>query len=137
MSRSEVLGVQDLRYGLSDGKVGFRLFDLLADAGYLDHDSLVQAAEQMHLPMVPVLYRGPYDPELLRLLSSGPSTLAGHMREGVVVRPLHERKEPELGCVILKGISPAYLLRNGGTEQQWRGNPISASPIAPGIGSSE
>ena len=112
----EVLGVQDLRYGFSGGQVGFRLFDVLPPAGYLDHDALVQVAERLGLPMVPVLYRGPYDPELLGRLSSGPSTLAGHMREGVVVRPLSERSEPELGRVILKSISPDYLLRTGGTE---------------------
>jgi len=41
---------------------------------------------------------------------------AGHMREGVVVRPLHERNDPDVGRVILKSISPDYLLRNGGTE---------------------
>lgn len=112
----EVLGVQDLRYGFSDGKVGFRLFDLLTPAGYLDHDRLVATAERLQLPLVPVLYRGPYDAALVRRLSSGPSTLAGHMREGVVVRPLRDRSEPELGRVILKSISPEYLLRAGGTE---------------------
>ncbi len=32
-----------------------------------------------------------------------------HMREGVVVKPLHERTDPKLGRVVLKYVSDLYL----------------------------
>jgi len=38
------------------------------------------------------------------------------MREGVVVKPLFERYDDEIGRVALKSVSEEYLLRNKGTE---------------------
>jgi len=61
------------------------------------------------MEMVPLLYRGPFDEEKAIELALGDSLLADHMREGVVVKPVVERQDPELGRVLLKIVSPRYL----------------------------
>ena len=62
---------------------------------------------------------GLYNKDTVLDMSKGNSSLATHMREGVVVKPMVERKDVELGLyvktfrkyVILKSVSDAYLLR--------------------------
>jgi hypothetical protein len=44
------------------------------------------------------------------------STIAGCIREGVVVKPVVERWNYETHRTILKLVSEAYLLRKGGSE---------------------
>jgi len=119
----EVLGVQDLRYGYTNGAVGYRAFDLYAERanggdapGYLDVDRFALFCREHDVPRVPVLYRGPWDREAARAVLAGPSTLAGHIREGVVIKPVVERYDREVGRVALKWVSPDYLTRKGGTE---------------------
>lgn len=69
---------------------GFRVFDVWRHGGFLDWDDLVRTAGALDLPTVPVLYRGPPDPELLRRLVTEPSCVApeksGQPREGIVIR---------------------------------------------------
>lgn len=113
----ETTGVQDLRYGLMPGELGFHAFDLRIDGQFVDYDDFVQLVEkQMGLPTLPVLYRGPYSREKLEEVAVGREQITGtesHIREGVVVRPVKERTDPDLGRVIVKVISPDYLLRKG------------------------
>ena len=73
----------------------------------------------MGLSRVPVVYRGPLSAEVLMEHTSGRESVSGqgtHIREGVVVRPCVERRDPRLGRVQLKSINPKYLTRKGGTE---------------------
>lgn len=112
----EVLGVQDLKYGLTKGQIEFRAFDIRVDRDFLDAGVLVETCAEFELPMPAVLFRGPYDREAVEAAASGPEQLTGterHLREGLVLRPLHERVDPALGRVIVKVISPDYLLRKG------------------------
>lgn len=104
-------GVQDLKYDSPSGR-RFRVFDILdIEAGkYYPHDQLVDFCALVELPMVPVLYRGPWRPELVEL-AEGPSTLANHLREGFVVKPVNERFDVRVGRVALKLVSESYLLR--------------------------
>ena len=90
----EVFGqVQNLKYGANGRQYFFRAFDIwnTAKSCWLDFDEamglIVDAGK-----WVPVLYRGPFDAELLLSLSEGPTTIPGanHIREGVVVRPVKE-----------------------------------------------
>lgn len=122
-------GVQDLGYGIAKGHAHFRAFDLcvslprdtdvLADAyTFLSVDTFAEAMAEMGIPTVPEVYRGPFSWETLDAHTSGRSTLAEHLREGVVIKPIVPRNDPELGRVILKSISPDYLVRKGGTEYQ-------------------
>lgn len=67
------------------------------------------------LDCVPVLYRGPFDAATLALHMDGKTIIGGaaHIREGVVVTPLIERRDDQIGRVILKSVSGDYLLRKG------------------------
>lgn len=118
----EVYGqVQDLKYGVSADKAGTRarlvVFDILeiASRRWLDYDEQAAMAAAMGLPTVPVLYRGPWSPELtghaegVTVLGNG-----AHVREGFVLRPVKERAHPRLGRVLLKMHGQGYLLRKGG-----------------------
>lgn len=119
----EICGVQDLKYGGDRGRTLFRAFDIYRgypkQGRYLDDAELDEALRAMRIERVPVLYRGPFSEALLSEHTTGRETLTGkstHIREGLVVRPLVEREEPELGRVQLKSVSSKYLLRKKGTE---------------------
>ena len=119
----EIFGsnVQDLKYG--DTPSNFRLFDVYVgqpgEGRYLDVDEVKGIAKSLNLEYVPELYRGPSSYEKLTEYTDGKETVSGkevHMREGVVIRPLTERRDEELGRVILKSVSDIYLDRKNGTE---------------------
>jgi len=121
-------GVQDLAYGASTGQddsIGFRVFDIYVgrpgspEAHYVDDSALDVLLEEMGLPRVPVLYRGPFSKEVLETYTTGKESVSGkqmHIREGLVVRPVKERRDREVGRVQLKSVSADYLLRKDGTE---------------------
>jgi RNA ligase (TIGR02306 family) len=114
----EVLGVQDLKYGLKKGEIAYRAFDIYAGRrGFLCHRAFDEVCDRFEIPTVPFLYEGPFSWAVLNCWTGGPSVLAGHIREGVVVRAEPKRFDPTLGRVVLKSISPAYLLRKGETTE--------------------
>lgn len=117
-------GVQDLTYG-ADGRreaIGYAVFDVSAEIDgevrWLDAAELLTG----ELPLVPVLYEGPYAIGRVLEIASGRETVSGrglHLREGVVIRPAVERYSPVTGGrAIAKAVSPAYLTRKGGTEYE-------------------
>lgn len=115
----EVYGaVQDLNYNVGQ-EVELRLFDAmdLRDQRYLDHDDFVRLCDDLGLPRVPVIYRGPWlGFERMMEFAEGKTTLVDdgpqrHVREGFVARPVKERWEHSCGRLILKGIGEGYLLR--------------------------
>ena len=111
----EVFGqVQDLKYGAAQGEIKLALFDAMdtRTREYLNADAFFRLAERLCLPTVPVLYRGPWSRSLLEL-AEGKSAIAGHVREGFVVRPVEERFE-HMGRVILKMVGEGDLTRKGG-----------------------
>lgn len=114
----EVLGVQDLMYGLKPGQLSFYGFALVTVNGLMPPNQLFPALTEIGVKPVPELYRGPFSIAKMRELTSGQTTIHGanHMREGVVVVPITERYDGRLGRVMVKSISPEYLLRKGGTE---------------------
>ncbi|MEV5439163.1 RNA ligase (ATP) [Streptomyces sp. NPDC052682] len=117
-------GVQDLTYG-ADGRrdtLGYAVFDVSAEIDgrvrWLDAAELLER----QLPLVPRLYEGPYDIDRVLAVASGRETVSGrelHLREGVVIRPVAERYSAVVGGrAIAKAVSPAYLVRKGGTEYE-------------------
>ncbi len=113
-------GVQDLDYA---AELGFRVFDIYVgepnSGHYLDAIALPQTCAACGLEPVPVLYIGNFTNAVLSSYVSGQESVSGratHMREGVVIKPVHEQTHPRLGRVALKAVSEAYLLRKGGTE---------------------
>ena len=119
-------GIQDLHYGFqSKGQTAFRVFAICIgernQPEYLNDYTLDLVLEEMGLKRVPKLYRGPFSQEILEKYTSGKETFSGkemNIREGLVVTPAIERHEDGLPGrrVVLKSVSPAYLLRKGGTE---------------------
>ena len=109
------------RYDTDGTKAGLkvRMFDAKDSVmgRYLDYDEFEQIlGKQWDLwdlqppEMCPVLYRGPWSPDLVAL-AEGQTTLGGtHVREGWVGRPVKERWDHRVGRVILKCVGEGYLL---------------------------
>lgn len=113
----EVVGVQDLKYGFQNGHVGFYAFDIRVNGEFLDYDDFVALTTANGIRRVPEAYRGPYNYEAINALAQGNTlTGAGHIMEGLVVKPVKERYNREVGRVLFKFISENYLLRKDGTE---------------------
>ena len=115
-------GVQDLSY-VDDNDKHFRVFDIYvgkpSQGHYLSADEVKNICKELDIDTVPVLYSGAYSKEMVHDLTNGKETVSGkelHMREGVVIRLVNERRNDDIGRVILKSVSDAYLLRKGGTE---------------------
>lgn len=110
-------GVQDMAYG-HNGTKGFRAFDIAVDGTYMGYLELDSTLVKFEIPMVPKLWTGPFSMEKVEELTDGKSVCddGGPIREGVVVCPLRERDDPNIGRVILKSISVDYLSRKGGTD---------------------
>jgi hypothetical protein len=82
---------------------------------WVSRDILEEWAEYMGVECVPLLYRGPWNPKL-RQLRDGKSTLADHIREGIVIATQYA--DETFRRVILKDVSEDYLTRKNGTELQ-------------------
>lgn len=110
-------GIQDLTYGLKD--IDFKVFDVKRDGKYLDYSELLAYCSFFELPVVPQLYKGKFNEELLKQHTEGNSTICPfQIREGCVVKPLKEINHRTIGRKILKSINPEYLLREKGTENK-------------------
>lgn len=112
-------GVQDLYYGFQQKT--FRVFDIYVGlpghGWFLNHDQLRLWCDVARLDMVPVLYKGPWDLETVENLRDGLTAFNGaNIREGVVVKPIEERRNDKIGRLMAKLVSPDYLLRKGGSE---------------------
>jgi len=110
-------GVQDLTYGRKDR--GFAVFDIHVDGAYLGRDELADAATALGLSRVPVLYRGPFSCKIMMQHTDGKTVIGdgAHIREGVVITPVRERRDDNIGRVILKSVSANYLLRKGNATE--------------------
>ena len=100
-------GVQKLAYGQSEKC--FAAFDVWNGTRYLDAADFFAFCSNLCIPHVPIIYRGEYKPELLEL-RTGQSTLAPHVREGIVIKPAVERWDYNMGRVVVKSINEKYLL---------------------------
>jgi len=114
-------GIQDAAFVYDAEKPKFRVFDVYygqpGQGEHLGYYDLVAFCEVLNLEMVPALYVGPFSKEKMLELTDGKTVLGGkNIREGVVTVPVEERRDPELGRVILKSVSEKYILRKNGTE---------------------
>ena len=113
-------GIQDLHYGLN--KPEFRIFDIyLGEPGqgrYMDCAELMDFIHELGAKMVPLLFTGSYTDEIVEEYTNGKDTIGGfNVREGIVIKPIIEHYDKELGRVILKSVSEDYLLRKGSTTE--------------------
>lgn len=104
--------IQKLAYGLKN-KFDVRSFDLIVNNKYVDYPQFKNYCEVNKLPMVPELYVGKWHKDLMKL-ADGKTMLANHVREGIVIRPIEERFDGELGRVILKHVNEEYLMKDYG-----------------------
>ncbi len=103
-------GVESLDYGTKKTR-SFRAFDIYVDGNYHDYDVFAKLCDEFGVERVPVIYRGPFDLAKVKEISGGKTVIGGdHIREGVVVRPAVERRDPAIGRVVLKFISEEYDL---------------------------
>lgn len=113
----EIYGIQDIKYGLSNGRIEIAVFGVKSNGKFLNYDDFVKFCEEFSWPRVPVLYTGAYSWEVVSQFNNANSVLDNKsIMEGVVVQPVVERTHPEIGRVVLKLISDRYLLRKDGTE---------------------
>ncbi|MEH2022351.1 RNA ligase (ATP) [Nostoc sp.] len=113
----EIYGVQDIKYGLNNGKIGIAIFAVRRGSYFLNYNDFMAFCEEFALPRVPVLYIGAYTWEAVSQFNNANSVVSPNcIMEGVIVQPLIEKTHPEIGRVVLKLISDRYLLRKDGTE---------------------
>lgn len=111
----EIYGpTQYLKYGTKPGEFKFACFAMLNDGAWIDYDECVRLLINSGIDMVPLIYRGELNIGDLESLSEGNSTLAPHIREGIVIIPEHERQCDQLpnNRVCLKVVSSQYLAKS-------------------------
>jgi RNA ligase (TIGR02306 family) len=113
----ELYGVQDLKYGLKNGGLGYRCYDISINGKYLNYFEFSMITSEYRIPVVPVLYRGPFSLDIVKSFE-GKSRIEGadNIIEGVVVTPVIERYDAKIGRVVLKYVYDSYLCRKNGTE---------------------
>ena len=115
-------GVQDLDYGVPAGEIGWPVFDISVNGTYLGRSDLILLCLAFGVQTVPVLYTGPFAPELVEQFTYGPTAVAGDVkakfkgREGIVITPLTEQC-CHIGRLILKNVSADYLDRKGAKDE--------------------
>ena len=93
------------------GGIGFRAFGLKVNDRFLDWKDFEDACVRFDVPMVPVLYKGPFEMAKILAIAEGSTTIGeAPLLEGVVVVPEYERVDPKVGRAILKFVSIAYSL---------------------------
>ncbi len=108
----EVYGqVQDLKYDVVGHHL--RIFDVydVTTQKYHNWNEVKQIVKQAGLETVPVLYEGSWTGNEMWLYAEGKSTIASHIREGFVVKPIIERLDDTIGRVIVKLVGEQYHLR--------------------------
>lgn len=109
----EIFGaVQDLRYGAKDKEFRFAAFDLWDPYGGYRFPDVLHDGSSWDGPMrvVPILGEVEFDFEQLKEWAEMDSAFGG-IREGLVVQPIREREDPQVGRVKLKLVSNRYLSR--------------------------
>lgn len=112
----EIVPCQDLKYGLVTPTA--YAFDIRVDNDYVDYWKFADGCNAIDLKVCPLLYKGPFSLSKIKELTNGKETLNGaHIREGLVVKPVIERRVGKnYSRCILKSVSQAYLLRKDGSE---------------------
>ena len=97
-------------YGQSN--LAYAAFDLMLNGVYQNPATLHGLLERYQIPYAPIDYTGEFDEGYIRTYVAAPSRLTErHIREGVVIRPLNERRDARHGRVVAKWLNPAYLVK--------------------------
>lgn len=110
----EAIGGQGgFRYGLAPGIVDFICFDIFnyIEQKFIDYGEWLIICDHYNIPIVKLVYRGPYNFEELKKMAEVPSEWE-HPNEGIVIKPVVERKTSKFERLIFKIISPSYKMKN-------------------------
>lgn len=104
-------------YGIPEGEVELRIFDILVDGRYLDMEKVFILCSLHNLPAVDTLYEGPFSLDLLKLAEEVDEVndWKGN-REGIVVKAQPAKHDHRMGYVVAKKINPKYLLDKNNTQ---------------------
>lgn len=110
----EVYGMQKkFNYDCKPGEVKFRCFDIMnPQRAYMSYQDFIDTTTQFEIPTIPSLGITTFNYEALIALAEGLSHIGNHIREGIVIKPLVERRDARLGRVFMKIVSNAYLEKN-------------------------
>ena len=109
-------------FGVLCGPEEWRVFDISVNGTYLGRSDLILLCLAFGVQTVPVLYTGPFAPELVERFTYGATTVAGDVqskfkgREGIVITLLTEQC-CHIGRLILKNVSADYLDRKGAKDE--------------------
>ena len=115
-------GHKSMHYGAPDS-LNFAAFALKIDGKYVVWETFLSLCLKFDVPRVPLIDIIPFNIDKVKDLSKGKSLLAAkngadHIREGVVVCSLNERRDPSIGRAILKVINPDYLIMKNKKESK-------------------
>lgn len=105
-------GIQkNYHYGCKEGEHKGVLFDVKVDGEWLNPEAVRTFAKDRGFDLVPILYRGVFDYDIIKALTLGNSVLAPSqkVREGVVIKSVENYDEGMGGKRVLKMISEKYL----------------------------
>lgn len=104
-------------YGLPAGQIDMMAFDLMRNGKYLDWDDAKNRFMEMGVPIVPELYRGLWNNNLVDKYVADKRFLhpSQKINEGIVVKPIFE-SNGHMGRKIVKYINPEYLLKGESEE---------------------
>lgn len=105
---------EHFHYGHKNGSIGFYVFDILENSKWIPNIQFYQDKIYNRfngLKFVPLLYIGKLNKELIEKLAEEKETFNGanHIREGVVIKPVHEREVERFGRLALKYVANKYL----------------------------
>lgn len=106
-------GQGGFRYGLPPGLLEFIAFDIFnyVENKFLDYDQFKELCDKYEIPRVKEVYRGPYNFELLKDMADVPSEW-DHPNEGIVIKPVVDRKTSKFERLVFKIISPSYKMKH-------------------------
>ncbi len=111
-------GIQDMDYGIKNGQIEYRVFDISINGRYVNWFELAAICDTWYISLVPLIYIGPFHSEYVQAWTNGKSSYNDIKskfkgREGCVITPLNESYKSDLGRIILKSVSADYLDRKG------------------------
>ena len=106
-------------YGCKEGEVKLYAYDIMRDNKYVDVCELKNVCKDRQISIVPELYLGVLNADILKECTIGKSTISPEnqpIREGCVIKSIIEETSPFVGRKILKSISNDYLLLKNGSD---------------------
>lgn len=113
-------GVQKgYEYGCIEGETRLYAYDIMKDNKWLDYIDFTYLCGVKRIPKVPTLFIGNYSKNLVEVCTRGSSVIDSigvPIREGVVIKPIKELRNPYVGRKVLKSINLEYLLLKDNSE---------------------